>query len=237
MKAVIMTGGEGTRMNPLTSVTPKGLLPIDGTPILEIIVRQLRHFGFPSVTMACGYMANYIQHYFRDGTDFGVAIQYHVESEPLGTAGALQYVKDLREAFLVVNCDVLTDLNFRAFADFHGNGDAPLTIASQQRNVPIDFGVLETVMDRVVQFHEKPRHSACVNMGIYMMDPAVLTYIPRDTPFDVPSLVRALLTAGQTVRHYENNAYWLDMGTHRDYQLADEVFSCRRDQFLPGDRV
>ncbi|MFC4077962.1 sugar phosphate nucleotidyltransferase [Salinithrix halophila] len=235
MDAVIVTGGLGTRMAPYTKVLPKGLLPISGQPILEIIVKQLEHYGFRHITMLCGYLAPLIQTYFGDGSQWNVSIQYRVEKKPLGTVGPLKELSHLKQPFLVMNCDVLTSLNLKELRDFHCQGDSLLTVASQNKNIPIDLGVLETDKDRVTAFLEKPHHPALVNMGIYMMNPGVMSYIPGQQAFDVPDLIRSLLKDGKKVRHYQNDAFWVDIGRPKDFEQANETYLHMANQLLPGE--
>jgi len=235
MEAVIMTGGKGMRLAPYTKILPKGLLPIGEQPILEIIVKQLRHYGFTTITMACGYLAPLIQTYFGDGSAWGVSIRYHVESVACGTAGPLKQLPKPTEPFLMLNCDVLTTLNFRLFRDYHCTRGNILTIASQQKQVPIELGVLETKGDRVVDFVEKPQSSSLVSMGIYMMNPEILPYIPAHTYFDMPQLIQSLLAAGREIGHYENNAFWMDIGRQADYLQAHDEFLRLKHQLLPDD--
>lgn len=232
MQAIIMTGGKGMRMKPYTKVLPKGLLPVGEQPILEIIVKQLHHYGFRSITMACGYLAPLIQTYFGDGSSLGVSVKYYVEQEPLGTVGPLRNLPPMTEPFLLINCDVLTSMNFRAFWDFHEAGNSLMTIASQKKNIPIELGVLETNGTQVTHFLEKPNRSACVSMGIYVMDPEIVNFIPEHTFFDIPDLIHRLLNADKEVRHYENDAFWLDIGRHVDYEQANEQYSLIKDQLF-----
>jgi NDP-mannose synthase len=235
MDAVIMTGGKGLRMTPYTKVLPKGLLPIGDQPILEIIVKQLQMHGFTSITMSCGYLAPLIQTYFQDGSACGVTIDYLVETEPLGTAGSLRQLQHRTEPFLVINCDVLTTLSLKKFWDFHHSGNSLLTIASQKKHVPIDFGVLKTEKDRVVDFVEKPHRSESVSMGIYVVNPQVLYSIPENQFFDIPDLIRTMLLTQQPIRHYENDSFWLDIGRPADYKQANEDFPKISKLLFPGD--
>lgn len=235
VEVVIMTGGKGLRMAPYTKVLPKGLLPVGEQPILEIIVKQLRNYGFTSITMACGYLSELIQTYFGDGSSRGVSITYHVEHEPLGTIGPLKCLKQKSGPFLLINCDVLTTLDFAKFRAYHINGDSLLTIASQKKDIPIELGVLETKEDYVTNIVEKPTHTAYVSMGIYMMNPEVTDYIPANQYFDIPDLIHAILAAKEKVRHYENNDFWLDIGRPSDYTRANEEFIKLKSVLLPGE--
>ncbi|MGG1551498.1 sugar phosphate nucleotidyltransferase [Paenibacillus ferrarius] len=237
MEAVIMTGGKGMRMAPYTKVLPKGLLPVGEQPILEIIVKQLRNYGFTSITMACGYLSGLIQTYFGDGSSRGISISYYVEKEPLGTVGPIRLIQRRSSPFLLINCDVLTTLDFAGFRDFHMTGGSILTIASQKRGIPIELGVLETQEEYVTNFIEKPTRSAYVSMGIYMMNPEIADYIPAGSYFDIPDLIHKLLAAGEKVRHYENNDFWLDIGRPSDYTRANEEFGKLKSLLLPGEPV
>jgi NDP-sugar pyrophosphorylase family protein len=230
-----MTGGKGLRMAPYTKILPKGLLPVHEKPILDTIVRQLRYYGFSSITMACGYLAPLIQAYFGDGSSWNVSIQYEVEDQPLGTAGPLKSIKNVTQPFLVINCDVLTTLNLKQFYDFHCSKGNLMTIASQKKDLPIDLGVLETEEDRIINFLEKPIHSAHVSMGIYMMEPKILDYIPKNQFYDVPDLIHHLLSKKKEVRHFENDSFWLDIGQPPEFKQANEIFPSIKEQLLPGD--
>ncbi|WP_202078585.1 sugar phosphate nucleotidyltransferase [Caldalkalibacillus salinus] len=234
MEAIIVTGGKGTRMKPYTQILPKGLLPVGEVPILDIIVRQLHYYGFQSITMACGYLAPLIQTYFGDGSKWHVDIRYVLEHKPLGTAGPLANIK-MNQPFLVINCDVLTSLDLKAFYDFHCAKESLITIASQKKNLDVDLGVLETEEDRITKFLEKPKQSAHVSMGIYMMDPALLGYIPKNQFFDVPDLIQVLLRKNQPVRHFENDAFWLDIGRPPQFREANDLFPTIKHQLLPGE--
>lgn len=235
MEAVIMTGGKGMRMSPYTKVLPKGLLPVGEKPILEIIVKQLRYHGFTNITMACGYLAPLIQAYFGDGKAWNVSITYQVEHEPYGTAGPLKTLTHLSEPFLLINCDVLTTLSFRQLWEFHRSGDSLMTIASQKKQIPIELGVLETEGDRVTGFVEKPSQTAHVSMGIYVLNPEILHYIPEKRFFDIPDLIQALLAAGKVVRHYDNDAFWFDIGRPTDFERANEAYPKMKHLLLPGE--
>lgn len=236
MHAVIMTGGRGVRMLPYTRVLPKGLLPVGNQPILEILVKQLKASGFNRITMACGYLSHLIELYFTNGEKWGVSIDYHVESTPFGTVGALKKLSLPNEPFLLLNCDILTTLNFKEFFEFHGKGNSLLTIASHTRGYPIDFGVLSVSDDRVMGFTEKPKHAVTVSMGIYVVDPHAIQFIPDDAYFDASNLIDTLLQQQQSVRHFESSAYWLDIGKPEDYERANQEFPALSDQLFPGQK-
>jgi NDP-sugar pyrophosphorylase family protein len=234
MKAVILAGGKGRRLAPYTTVLPKPLMPIGDVPILEVVVRQLRHAGFDEITMAVGYLAELLMVYFGDGSKFGVHIHYSREEHPLGTAGPLSLVKGLDEPFLMMNGDLLTTLNYRAMWEQHRLNGAIATLATYQRNVKIDLGVVETDDEHWVRgYTEKPIYHYTVSTGVYVFNPAVLQYIPIQTRMDLPELVLKLLADGHRIAAYPLEGYWLDIGRHDDYERAIFEFEHHRAEFLP----
>jgi len=240
-KAVVLAGGKGSRLAPYTTVLPKPLLPIGDQAILDVVVRQLRGHGFTDLTFAVGYLAHLIKAVFADGTDHGVSIAYHEEDLPLGTAGALATVKGLDETFLAMNGDVLTTLDYADLFRTHQESGNLLTIATHRRVVQTNYGVIHVNGDTgatrsVIGYEEKPEIPYIVSMGVYVAEPEILEYIPREEHFDVPDLVLGLLDAGKPVGSYIFDGFWLDIGRHDDYELASVEFEERKDQFLPeGD--
>lgn len=228
--AVILAGGKGERLGPYTTVLPKPLLPIGDRSILEVVVRQLASYGFSDLTFAVGYLAHLIQAVFNDGSDNGVSIKYHHESEPRGTAGALATIGEFDDTFLVMNGDVLTTLDYRALFDLHKASGNALTVASHRRVVKTEYGVLHTdgqderEMIKVVGYEEKPQIPYIVSIGVYVMEPHVIDYIPRDQHFDMPDVVQALLRNGEPVGTYLYDGFWLDIGRHDDYEQAIRDF-------------
>jgi len=213
------------------------LMPVGDRPILDIVVRQLQRAGFERITMATGHLAELIEAFFGDGARYGVAIDYEVEDEPLGTAGPLAAVEGLDEDFLVMNGDVLTDLDYARFLDEHRSGDALATIATKVRDVEITLGVLRfdgaDDPTRLTGYDEKPRIEYEASMGIYAFSPATLSHIRRGEPLDFPDLIRRLLEAGEVVRGWRSDDYWLDIGRHDDYETAMDEFERLKDRFLP----
>lgn len=236
MKAVILAGGRGSRLAPYTTVLPKPLLPIGDIPILEIVVRQLKHAGFDEITLAVGYLAELLMAYLGDGSRFGVQIHYSREEYPLGTAGPLCLVQGLDEPFLMMNGDLLTTLNYRAMWEQHCTNGAIATLASYQRDVKIDLGVIETDSKGLVRrYIEKPTYHYTVSTGIYIFDPAVLAYIPPQERMDLPELVLKLVMADKRVATYAFNGVWLDIGRPDDYRQAVTEFERLRSEFLPEE--
>ncbi|MEE8120225.1 MAG: nucleotidyltransferase family protein, partial [Anaerolineales bacterium] len=143
MKAVVLAGGKGTRMLPYTNILPKPLLPIDGMPILEVLIRQMKRYGISEVILTVGHMAYLLESYFKDGSHYGVNISYSREDEPLGTAGPLSLIEGLDETFMVMNGDVLTTLEFGNLIKYHRDRRGVATIATHRRKVNIDLGVVQ----------------------------------------------------------------------------------------------
>ncbi len=237
MKAVILAGGKGTRLAPYTTVFPKPLVPLGHRPILDIIVRQLAYYGFTDIVLTVGYLAELIQAYFQTANESlpDVRLTYVKEREPLGTAGSLGLVEGLDEAFLVMNGDVLTSLNYAEMVAFHRDRGNALTIGIYDKAIPIDLGVIEMdAAGNVIGYLEKPVKHYPISMGIYVYEPAVLRYIKRGEHLDFPELVARLLAAGERVMGYTCTDYWLDIGNPGDYQRAQEQFERMPEKFLPG---
>ncbi len=225
MRAIILAGGKGTRLLPYTTVIPKPLMPVGDRPILEVIIRQLKYYGFSRVTMAVGYLAGLIEAYFGDGHKYGIKIDYSREDKPLGTIGALSLIDGLDKTFLVMNGDILTNLDYCKLVDFHDKNNAVATIATYHKEVKIDLGVLE--MDegfRLKQYIEKPTLKYHVSMGIYVFEPEILGFIESNGYLDFPDLVVELIKAGKKVIAFPFDGYWLDIGRHEDHLRAQEEF-------------
>jgi len=234
MKAVILAGGKGTRLVPYTTVFPKPLMPIDGMPILEVVVRQLAHFGIKELIFTVSRQSEpLLSAYFGDGRQFGVKVEYSREEKPLGTAGPLSRLHDLPPSFLVMNGDILTTLDYGALIRYHKQRKPMVTIAVSRKKVPIDFGVLEfDRVRRLTHYREKPVLSCSVSMGVYVFDRKVLNWIPRGRYFDFPDLIQKLLKEGQRVLCYPNQDFWLDIGRHEDYEEAQKRFQKMRKKLL-----
>jgi NDP-mannose synthase len=235
MRAVILAGGKGTRLAPYTVAFPKPLMPVGELPILEIVVRQLRHYGFKRVTMAVGHLAELIQAFFGDGSKFGLTIDYSREERPLGTAGPLHLIPDLDDEFLVMNGDLLTDLDYGTLMRWHAEMKNEATIGVYEKKVRIDLGVLERDGDnRIVDYKEKPLLTYEVSMGVYVFSKSVLQHVPRGY-FDFPDLVLELIRLGRPIRGYRFQGLWLDIGREEDYSKAVETFEGQRARFLPEE--
>jgi len=229
MKTIILAGGRGTRLQPYTSVLPKPLMPVGDRAILEVVIRQLARAGFSDVTLSVGHLAHLIEAVFGDGHKHDVKIRYVREDVPLGTAGSLRIVPDLSETFLMLNGDLVTTLDYRDLVRAHRASGNLLTIATTARQVEIDYGVLGLELgtgetSRIVHIDEKPRIVVTVSMGIYVIEPEVLDFIPQGAYFDFPDLVGKLLRAHQQVGAYDHDGLWLDIGRHDDYAQAVKLF-------------
>jgi NDP-mannose synthase len=234
--AVILAGGKGTRLRPYTTTIPKPLVPIgDESAILEIVLRQLAAQGFRRVTIAIGHLGELIRAYVSDGAQWGLDVDYAVEQEPLGTMGPVVAILDrLPEHFLVLNGDILTDLGFASLLDAHARSGSPLTIATCQRQVDVDFGVLEVEAGKIVRFSEKPRLRYHVSMGVYALSRATLAGYHAGSPLGFDQLVIDLLAAGHQPASYPFDGYWLDIGRPDDYDRANAEFAELRARLLPG---
>jgi len=238
-RAVVLAGGLGTRLQPYTTVLPKPLMPIGDRPVLDIVVRQLRRHRFGRVTIATGHLAELIEAFFGDGSGHGIPVDYFREDRPLGTVGALALIDGLDQDFLVMNGDVLTDMDYSALLAGHRESGAAATVAVKQRIVQIDLGVLEFdddgMPDRITGCVEKPQLDYHASMGVYCFSPSVLRFIEPGGRLDFPDLVQRLLDAGELVRGWRSDSYWLDIGRHDDYEQAVEEFDQMRHVLVPGD--
>lgn len=220
-RAVILAGGKGTRLKPYTVALPKPLVPVGDMPILEIIIRQLVKHGFHHITITLNHMAEIIKAFFGDGAKWNIKIDYTTESKPLSTMGPLTLIPDLPEDFLVLNGDVLTDLDFTSFENYHILNRNNFTIAAHRRVEMIDYGVLGTNKDnRLIRFDEKPSSEFLVSMGIYMVNKKVVTLVPENTFFGFDHLMKKLIEKSAYPSVYEYNGYWLDIGRPDDYEKA-----------------
>ena len=234
MKAVILAGGKGTRLSPYTTVFPKPLMPIDGMPILEVIVRQLAYFRIRDIVLAVSHHSEpLLSAYFGDGRQFGVRIQYAREEKPLGTAGPLSIIPDLPETFLVMNGDILTTLDYRKLLENHRRHDGVVTIAMSQKKVQLEFGVMESnSVHQLVRYSEKPLFSYAVSMGVYVFEKRVLDWIPPKRYLDFPDLIQRLLRSKEKIVCFPSHDFWLDIGRHEDYEEAQKEFQKMRKKLL-----
>ena len=220
LQAIVMAGGMGTRLRPLTDNVPKSMLPVGDRPLLEHIISRLRNTGITSVSVALHHQPHAIREHFGDGTGFGVDLSYVLEDQPLGTAGALGLLHEPDGPLLVINGDILTDVDFRALHVFHRTHGAELTVAVREFSVEVPYGV--TIQDgaRVREIREKPEFKFFVNAGIYLLEPSVLRSISPQQRLDMPDLIHQLVAEGRVVVSFPIIEYWLDIGRHADYERA-----------------
>jgi dTDP-glucose pyrophosphorylase len=222
LQAVVMAGGQGSRLRPLTESTPKPMLPVGGRPVLEHIIDQLREVGVRKVQVATHYQAQKIVDHFGDGSDFGVDISYVNEDTPLGTGGALGLMAVPEDPVLVINGDILTDVDFRAMHAFHEEHRADMTVAVRRYEVQVPYGVVECDGPYLTGLREKPQMGFFVNAGIYLLEPEVYGYVPANRHFNMTDLISTLMHEGKTVVSFPVREYWLDIGQHADYARAQE---------------
>lgn len=220
-RAVILAGGKGTRLKPYSITLPKPLVPVGDLPILEIIILKLKTHGFNHITITVNHMAEIIKAFFGDGSKWNINIDYTSEAKPLSTMGPLTLIPDLPENFLVMNGDVLTDLNFNEFYQYHLDSKNNFTISAFKRIDKIDYGVLrKDEENKLIKFDEKPSLEFLVSMGIYMVNRNIVENIPKDTFFGFDHLMKLLIEKSEFPSIYEFNGYWLDIGRPDDYEKA-----------------
>ena len=224
LHAVIMAGGYGNRLRPLTDSLPKPMLPVGEKPLMELIVEQLRDAGVSVVNVTTHYKGDVIADHFKDGSGFGVAMSYIEEKEPLGTAGALSLLEKTDSPLLVINGDIVTRVDFRAMLDFHQEHEADMTVALKPYEIKVPYGVVDCDGVSIRGISEKPNVKHFINAGIYLLNPDVLDYIPTGESYDMPELVNRLGEMGRRVVGFPVREYWLDIGQIEDYHRAqDEV--------------
>jgi dTDP-glucose pyrophosphorylase len=219
---VLMVGGLGTRLRPLTENTPKPMLEVGGKPILETIVKGFVDSGFTNITMCLGYKSNVIQDYFRDGGDFGANINYIVEEKRMGTAGALTLLeKRLGNPFFVMNGDLLTNIDFEKMLDFHVKHNSKATMCVREYDIEVPYGVVNVTNENIISIEEKPIHSFFVNAGIYLLESDCIDLIPDNKFYDMPTLFEELISAKEKIVSFPLQEYWLDIGRISDYDKAN----------------
>jgi NDP-sugar pyrophosphorylase family protein len=233
-RAVIQAGGKGTRLYPYTTVLPKPLMPIGDAPILEVVVRQLVHYGFRDITITVGHLGHLIMAVLGDGSRFGARIDYAREAKPRGTIGALSHLRDLDGPLLVMNGDLLTDFDYRAFLDAHLDGGTDLSVGVYNKRIPVSLGVLDLdAGGRAVGFREKPVLSFSCSMGIYAVSPGLIPHIPRTGVFGFDDLMARCLERNIAVRAHPFDGLWLDIGRPEDYAAAAKLFHEHRGRLQP----
>lgn len=226
VRAVVMAGGYGKRLRPLTKDVPKPMLPVGGRPLLETTLDRLRRAGIQHCTVTTHYLGDRIRAHFGDGTDLGIRLGYVEEESPMGTAGALRHVvaegESAGEPLLLMNGDVLTGVDFEALLTFHREQSAKITIGVRPYEVAVPFGVVTTDGPTVTSIEEKPVLRRFINAGIYLIEPQLVDLMPTNGAFDMPDLLRLALDQGHVVAGYPITEYWQDIGSADDYRKAIE---------------
>ena len=220
-KIVIMAGGKGMRLRPLTENIPKPMLKVGNKPILQTIVEKFKESGFDDLIMCVNYKSKIIRDYFGDGKKYGVKIEYINEKKQMGTAGALSLIKKrLKEPFFVVNGDLLTNLDFEKMLDFHNEHKSKATMCISEYNIESPYGEVKLKNENIISIEEKPTHKIFVNAGIYILDPKCIDLIPKKF-YDMPSLFKKLISQKNKTISFPLGEYWLDIGRLNDFKKAN----------------
>jgi dTDP-glucose pyrophosphorylase len=223
--AVVMAGGLGTRLRPLTDTLPKPMLPVGDRPVMEHVLEQLQKVGIARVSITTHYKPEAIVKHFGDGRRFGVEIDYLNEKEPLGTAGALGLLNPPQGPVLVINGDVLTQVNFRSMLSYHADNHADMTVGVRRFALEVPYGVVDMEGSEVIRLDEKPTYKFFINAGVYLMEPTVFSLIKNRERLDATDLIDRLLAAGKKVVGFPIHEYWLDIGRPDDYERANKEWS------------
>ncbi|QKF91989.1 nucleotidyltransferase family protein [Campylobacter sp. CCUG 57310] len=223
---VIMAGGLGTRLGELTRDTPKPMLKVGTKPIIEHIIDMFVSHGFTNFMLSVNYKAEVIKDYFGDGSRFGIEIIYLEEKKRLGTGGALSLIDiELNEPFFVTNGDVLSTLDYDKLLLYHKKQKSIATMCIRKYNYQIPYGIIEIDSnDNIKSMQEKPVKEFFINTGIYVLNPEILNYVPKDEFFDLPRLFSIIKDAGLTTKSFEITDYWIDMGRPDDYERLKELY-------------
>lgn len=228
-RVILMAGGLGMRLRPLTETVPKPMIPVGDKPLLECIVKRFQDQGFSRFTLSLNYLGHVIRDHFGDGSGLGVQIDYVEETKRMGTGGALSLMPQRPDdPFVVMNSDILTTTSFGAMMDFHVETGSAVTMCAREFKTQVPYGVLNTDGTRLVSMEEKPVHKHLVNAGIYAVSPMVFEHIKDDEPLDMPDLIDRVKDAGHMVSVFRVREYWLDIGRIEDLERAraeyDTVF-------------
>jgi len=220
-RVVLMVGGLGTRLRPLTSDVPKPMLKVGNRPILETIILNFKQYGFSNIILSVNYKADVVREYFGNGEDFGVNIEYVYEQKRMGTAGALSLMREkLTESFFVMNGDLLTNVNFEHFLNFHLENNSCATMGVREYEQQIPFGVINQENGEIKSIVEKPKQRHYVNAGIYVLEPEVLEFVPENLFYDMPTLFSKLIEEKKKPISFPVHEYWLDIGQVKQLEQA-----------------
>lgn len=224
-KVVLMVGGLGTRLRPLTDKTPKPMLKVGDKPILETIILNFKKYGFTEIILSVSYKAEIIENYFGDGSKFGVNIEYIHEEKRMGTAGALSLIREkLSEPFFVMNGDLLTNINFEHMMDYHVSNSSIATMGVREYDFQVPYGVVNVDGIHIKSIEEKPVHNFYVSGGIYVLSTNSLKYIPQNEYFDMPTLFEKIIEDGEKSVSFPIREYWLDIGRMEEFEKANNEY-------------
>ncbi len=224
-KVVLMVGGLGTRLRPLTDKTPKPMLKVGDKPILETIILNFKKYGFTEIILSVSYKSEIIENYFGNGSKFGVNIEYVHEEKRMGTAGALSLIREkLSEPFFVMNGDLLTNINFEHMMDYHVQNHAIATMGVREYDFQVPYGVVNVDGINIKSIEEKPVHNFYVSGGVYVLDSKVLDLIPENEFFDMPTLFEKIIEKNLKSISFPIREYWLDIGRMEEFEKANNEY-------------
>jgi len=224
-KVILMVGGLGTRLRPLTDTIPKPMLHVGNKPILETIIENFATYGFRKIVLCVNYKSDIIENHFKDGSRYGVEIEYIYESKRMGTAGALSLLSSIpSEPFFVMNGDLLTNINFEHLLRYHLESDSLATMCVREHRYQVPFGVVEIEDEQVKSILEKPIKQWFVSAGIYMFSPEVIQNIPSNEFYDMPTLFENIMKKGESVVSFPIREYWLDIGQIEEFKQANDEY-------------
>ncbi len=220
-RVILMAGGLGVRLHPLTEKMPKPMLPVAGKPLLERIITRFKGQGFRRFTLSLNYLGHVIKDHFGDGATLGVRVDYIEETTRMGTGGALSILPQRpEEPFIVMNGDILTTVSFSKILEFHNKTNSIVTICTREFNLQVPYGVLNTEGNRLVSMEEKPVHKYLINAGIYALSPVVFEFLQNEESLDLPDLIERVRDLGHRVSVFHISGYWMDIGSHKDLERA-----------------
>jgi len=224
-KVVLMVGGLGTRLRPLTENIPKPMLKVGSKPLLETIILNFKKYGFTNIILCVSYKSEIIENYFKDGREHGVQIEYIRENKRLGTAGALSLAKDkLSESFFVMNGDLLTNINFEHMMEYHISNNSMATMGVREYDFQVPYGVVTVDGKNILSIEEKPVHKFFVSAGVYILDNKVLDFIPDNKFYDMPTLFENIIEHKLKTISFPIHEYWLDIGRMEEFEKANSEY-------------
>ncbi len=225
-RVVLMVGGLGTRLRPLTEHIPKPMLKVGNKPILETIILNFKKYGFTNIILSVSYKSEIIEEYFKDGKEFGVNIEYIHENKRMGTAGALSLIREkLNEPFFVMNGDLLTNINFENMMEYHLSSSAIATMGVREYDFQVPYGVVNVDGENILSIEEKPLYNFFVSGGIYVLDSKVLDFMPNNEFFDMPTLFETIIENKMKSVSFPIREYWLDIGRLEEFEKANNEYS------------